>query len=341
MNEIQSLLDELTCQKAVSGFEFPLSEKVKNMFSQYCQVSETDCMGNVTAVMNPNAPGKTLMLEAHIDEIGLIVSGIEENGRVLFRTIGGIDPAILPSSSVTIHGIEDIKGIIGAKPPHLQTAEESDKRYTIDDLFIDTYMTAQSLHGKIRIGDSISFDSEPRRLLGSLYSSKSIDNRGGVAALLLCAKKLCETGFKGKTAFLLSVQEEVGLRGAQTGSYNLMPDMAVVVDVTHGITPMVGSSDGFPLGSGAALGAGPNIDPHIFSRLKSVCEKHSLPYTVEVCPDNTGTDAWAIQVQAGGIPCGLVSFPLRYMHSHIETVSLEDIKNTVTLLTEFCREVLI
>mgnify|MGYP002647261134 CR=1 FL=1 len=340
MNEIADLLNELTMSKGVSGYEFPLSQKVRDMFSNYCQTSEIDSMGNVTAILNPECEGKTLMLEAHIDEIGLIVSGIEENGRIKFQTIGGIDAAILPSSSVTVHGREDITGVIGAKPPHLQTADESKNRYTVQDLFIDTYMTKEQLTQKVRIGDSISFNSKPRTLLGNIYSSKSIDNRGGTAALLLCAKALKEKGFKGRVVFLLSVQEEVGMRGAQVGSYNIKPDMAVVVDVTHGITPMVNAGDGFPLGSGAALGAGPNIDPKIFEGLKAVCEKNSLPYTVEVCADNTGTDAWVIQVQAGGIPCGLVSFPLRYMHSHIETVSLEDIKNTVKLLSEFAGEVL-
>lgn len=337
MNEMTKLLDNLTTMRGVSGFEFPVSQAVKELFMPYCNAS-IDPMGNVIAVMNPDAQGKTLMLEAHIDEIGLIVTNVMDNGRIKFQTIGGIDTAILPSSSVTIHGKRDVAGVIGAKPPHLQTADESKKRYTIDDLYIDTYITKEQLDGAVRIGDSISFNSKPRRLLGDVYSSKSIDNRGGVVALLMCAKSLKEAGHKGKVVFLLSVQEEVGLRGATVGAYQVKPDMAIVVDVTYGTSPTVSPSESFPLGGGPALAAGPNIDPMIFDRLKTISEDNNIPYSVEVIADNTGTDAWVIQVQAGGIPCGLVSIPLRYMHSHIETVSLDDMENTVKLLVQFAKE---
>ena len=278
------------------------------------------------------------MLEAHYDEIGLIVTEIMDNGRIKFMPIGGIDTAILPSSFVTIHGKKDVTGVIGAKPPHLQSADESKKKYKTEDLYIDAYMTKDELEGVVRIGDSISFNSKPRQLLGGMYSSKSLDNRGGVATLLLCAKALKEAGFKGKVIFLLSVQEEVGLRGATAGAYEIKPDMAIVVDVTFGTSPSVSSSESFPLGGGGAIAAGPNIDPEIFDKLKAIAHKNDLPYSVEVIADNTGTNAWAIQVQAGGIPCGLVSLPLRYMHSHVETLDAMDIENTVTLLTEFAKE---
>ncbi len=338
MNEIIEILNNLTMQKGVSGFEFPVSQAVKELFMPYCDAVSIDPMGNVIAVMNPEGDSKTLMLEAHIDEIGLIVTKITDNGRIKFAPIGGIDTAILPSSSVTIHGKRDITGIIGAKPPHLQTAEESKKRYKIEDLYIDTYMSKAELEQALTVGDCISFNSKPRQLLDNIYSSKSIDNRGGTATLLLCAKALKEAEFKNRVVFLLSVQEEVGLRGATVGSYIVKPDMAIVVDVTYGTAPSVSPSESFPLGGGPALATGPNIDPLIFRQLKQIAKDNGIPYSVEVIADNTGTDAWAMQVQAGGIPCGLVSIPLRYMHSHIEAVDLKDMENTVKLLTEFAKE---
>ncbi|MDD4690248.1 MAG: M20/M25/M40 family metallo-hydrolase [Eubacteriales bacterium] len=338
MNEIKGLLSNLTMEHGVSGFEYPLSEKVRDMFFEYCGDVTIDNMGNVIARLNPDSTGKTIMFEAHIDEIGLMVTKLCPNGKIKFQPIGGIDTAILPSSFVTIHGKKDITGVIGAKPPHLQSKDESDKRYKTDDLYIDTYMSYDQLKEVIRIGDSISFVSQPRSLLGNLYSSKSIDNRGGVATLLLCAKTLKEHGYSGNAVFLLSVQEEAGLRGATAASFDNKPDIAIVVDVTYGVSPTVSGSDGFPLGSGSAIATGPNIDPSIFEKLKEIANRNNLQYEIEVAPDSTGTDAWAMQVQAGGIPCGLVSLPLRYMHSHIETIDLDDIKTTVALLTEFAKE---
>lgn len=337
--DIKQLLFNLTTKTGVSGFEFELSKYVKSLFEEYCDCVELDKFGNVIAVINPSAKVKTLMLEAHLDEIGLIVTEINQTGRIHFESIGGVDPDILPASEVIIHGRKDLLGIIGAKPPHLQSKEEENESYKLKDLYIDAAMPYDKLKELVRIGDVISLKGEPISLMNDAFCSKSIDNRAGVAVLLSCAKRLKEEKNNiGRVVFLASVQEEVGLRGATIGSYRIKPDIAVAIDVTHAITPMVDKSDGFPLGSGCAIAVGPNIDQNIANHLKKLTEENKIPYTIEVAAGSTGTDAWAIQVQLGGIPTGLLSVPLKYMHSSIETVDIKDVEHAIALLCLFAKE---
>ena len=336
--ETKNLLFDLTSKVGISGFEQSFSQYVKNLFAPFCDIVEIDKLGNVIAVINPNADGKTLMLEAHLDEIGLIVTGIKETGRIHFESIGGIDPAILPASEVTIHGTSEVYGVIGAKPPHLQTKEEEKVQYKLNDLYIDVGMPYEKIKNLIRIGDVISFRAKCLSLMNHVVSSKSIDNRAGIAILIACAKQLKGRSDIGTIVFLASVQEEVGMRGATVGAYSMKPDIAVAIDVTHGITPMVTASEGFPLGSGCAIAVGPNIDTNLANLLIKIAKKNQIPYTIEVCAGDTGTDAWVIQVQAGGIPTGLLSVPLKYMHSHIETADMDDIDHTIDLLCLLAKE---
>lgn len=335
--DIKTLLFDLTTKVGVSGFEFPLSNFIKEQFEQHCDMVKIDGLGNVIAVINPYANGKTIMLEAHIDEIGLIVTEIKETGRIHFENIGGIDPSILPASEVMIHGKKEIYGVIGAKPPHLQSKEEEKEPYKLKDLYIDVGMPYEKVKESISVGDIISFWAKPLSLMNHVIASKSIDNRAGIAVLLACAKQLKEDSNIGTVVFLASVQEEVGLRGATVGAYSVKPDLAVAIDVTHGITPMVTSSEGFALGSGTAVAVGPNIDAGLANRIIKIAKENNIPYTIEVCAGDTGTDAWAIQVQAGGVPTGLLSVPLKYMHSHIETADLDDINHTIQLLRLFAK----
>lgn len=331
-------LMKLCSFEGISGFEFEIGNKVCNMLRQNCDFVDTDVLGNVVGVIGKGR-GKKIMIEAHLDEIGLMVKNIDDKGFISFVKIGGINPATLPAAEVFIHGKEKVFGVIGSKPPHLQTEEESKKNYKIDEMYIDTGFSREELLGKIQIGDAITFVSKPVRLQNEKMASKSIDNRMGIWCLIECAKRLKGKDLPYELVFLAAVQEEVGLRGAKVASYSINPDAAIVIDVTHGISPYTeSSSNAFPLGCGVAVGVGPNLHPSLSKALIDTAKKHEIPHVIEVCAGNSGTDAWAIQITKKGIPCALVSVPLRYMHTQVETVCMSDIEAVASTICSTIEE---
>ena len=324
--------------EGVSGFEFELGEKFRQILEEYCDCTETDILGNVIGRLG-NRGEKTVMIEAHLDEIGLMVKDIDDNGFVRFAKIGGINPATLPSAEVFIHGKERVFGVIGAKPPHLQSRQESSKNYRQDEMYIDTGFFAAELRGKIQIGDAITFAAKQAELLNGRVASKAIDNRMGLWCLAECAKRLKEKQLPCDVVFLGAVQEEVGCRGAKVGAYTIAPDCAVVIDVTHAVSPYTtGANAVFPLDSGVAIAVGPNLHPALSKKLIDVARTNEIPYTIEVCSGNSGTDAWVIQTTKKGIPCALLSAPLRYMHTQVETLSMADAEAVVTLICNAIEE---
>ncbi len=307
----------------ISGFEYGISKHIQEIFGLHCEDTETDPAGNVIGIIGKGRE-KKILIEAHLDEIGLMVKSIDQNGFVSFVCVGGVNASVLPSAEVYIHGKERIYGVIGARPPHLQSEEESKNKYKIEDMYIDTGFSKDELEGLIQIGDPVSFACEPAALLGDKLSSKSIDNRAGVLCLINCMKRLKTKNTDCEIVFLAAVQEEVGLRGAKIGAYNINPDWAIIIDVTHAITPYTKDGDiAFELGSGAAVAVGPGMHPFITGKIMESAK--NIPYSLEVTPGNSGTDAWAIQTTKSGIGCALVSIPLKYMHSQVETVCMSDI----------------
>lgn len=328
-------MDELfnLCRKtAVSGSEYYFAEYLKNeIFDKFCDETVIDNIGNLIAVIN-KGKNKKIMIEAHIDEIGLMVKNIDKDGFIHFVSIGGIDTAILPSMEVTIHGKSDIFGVIGAKPPHLQSKEEKEQKYKIEDLYIDTGFSNEELSEIVSLGDLISFVSEPINLCNNFFTSKSIDNRMGVYVLSECLKRLKGKNIDAEITGLCAAQEEVGCRGATVGSYKINPDYAFIVDVTHGISPYIDETMGFSLNSGIAVGIGPNLHSNYTNELISKCIENKIPYTLEVLNGNSGTDAWVIQTTKNGIPCVLLSAPLRYMHTSVETLCKDDIEKIINAI---------
>lgn len=323
-------LMELCNLEGISGFEFEVGKHVKTIFDKHCRQTEIDELGNVIGIIG-NGSTKKIMIEAHLDEIGLMVKDIDENGFVSFVGIGGVNPATLPASQVYIHGKEKVFGVIGAKPPHLQSEEESKSNYKLKEMYIDTGFSLNELKEKIRIGDAITFFNKPTELLNNSLSSKSIDNRMGIWCLIECMKRLKDKMLDCEVIFLASVQEEVGYRGAKIGAYRINPDFAIVIDVTHATSPYTESSDAaFPLGSGVAIAVGPNMHSKLTGNIISSSE--STPYTIEVCAGNSGTNAYVIQTTKKGIPCALLSAPLRYMHTQVETVCMDDVNSVVTMV---------
>ncbi len=328
----QKLLS-LAESQGISGFEFSITDKVKALFAPFCDQVEGDIMGNVVGTIFSEDPeAKSVMIEAHMDAIGLMVSGISEEGFLSFVPIGGVDSAILPGAEVTVFGREELFGVIGAKPPHLQTGGE-DKAAKISDMVIDIGLSGEKAGEKVTVGDMVCFREPARALSKNILSGRSFDDRAGIFALLLCLKDLKGKKLPFHLHVVAAVQEEVGTRGAMMVSERLAPDCAFVVDVCHGDTPDGGVESIFKLGSGAVISFGPNIHPYLSRLAKTVAEEEKIAASFDADGGDTGTDAWAVQVAALGIPVLLLSIPLRYMHTTVETLHYEDVKAVGNLLS--------
>ena len=332
---MEKLISLLSDMRGISGYEYRINEKIKEMIAPYCDDVRIDALGSVIAFKKGKKSNTSIMLEAHCDEIGLMISDIDERGFLSFVNVGGVDQRILPSAEVIIHGKKDIKGVIGAKPPHVLSADEAEKSIKIKDMAIDTGLDAEEVKENVSIGDSVTFSQSAGKLLNETYSGKTLDDRAGVAAVIEVFKRVKE--IDADLYASISVQEEVGLRGAKATAFEINPDMAIAIDVCHAQTPD-NSKNAFEAGSGTVITIGQNIHPKISDKLFEIAKKYEIKTNTDVDSGDTGTDAWAIQIARCGIPTGLLSIPLKYMHTSVETMDMKDFEATVTLLERFVKE---
>ena len=319
----------------VSGYENETCDVIKTYFDKYCTSTHTDAIGNLVGIIKCGVEGaKKIMIEAHMDEIGLMVSDIDDNGFVKFVPIGGIDARTLLSKDVIIHGKNKIFGVIGAKPPHLQDKEEMEKPIEIDKLYIDCGYTKDEIINHIELGDVITIYNKSLTLVNNRISTKCQDDRTSVAVIIDVLKMLDNIKLDYDLYVVAATQEEVGCRGSKTVTYNINPDAAIVIDVCHGDTPDA-SKDTFNLGEGVVVTKGPNIHTGLCKKFINSLEKSGIKYSIDVEGGNTGTDAWSVQVSRNGIPTVLLSIPLRYMHTCIETSDLYDIQSTSDAIFNF------
>jgi len=335
----QEFLHSLSRSTGVSGHEYMYSKEIERVFHDFCDEVRSDELGNVIGIKKGNAENpKKVMLAAHMDEIGLMVKNIDEKGFISFVNIGGVDPRILLAQEVIVHGKEDLLGIIGAKPPHLQTENESNQAVKIEDLSIDVGLDYEKVKEIVSIGDTITFKAESKKLLNNYISGKSLDDRAGIIVIIECLKELKNFRHEADVFAVATVQEEVGLRGAIVSSYHINPDIGIAIDVCHGETPDASKEDTFSTGKGPVITLGPNIHPALSKKIREIANEYNIAYQTDVDPGNTGTDAWAIQVARSGIPTLLLSIPLRYMHTTVETLCFNDIKNAGRLLALFIQK---
>lgn len=334
MNLVENIKN-LSCSIGVSGYEQEVCKFIKILFDKYCTSTYTDSLGNLVGVKSCGIENaKKIMIEAHMDEIGLMVSGIDNNGFIKFVPIGGIDVRTLPSKEVIIHGKKKIFGVIGAKPPHLQDKEEAEKAIEIDKLYIDCGYTKVEIEKYVELGDVITISNKTLTLLNNRISTKCQDDRTSVAVIIDVLEKLLNVKLDYDLYVVAATQEEVGCRGSKTVTYGINPDAAIVIDVCHGDTPDA-SKDTFNLGEGVVITKGPNIHPNLCNRVIQTLEKSGVKHSIDVEGGNTGTDAWSVQISRNGIPTVLFSIPLRYMHTCIETSDLADIKATSDAIYNF------
>lgn len=324
--ELSSLIQELTDLKGVSSAEHEAAAHIKRMLDKICDSAEIDKSGNVIArISAPDRCAKTLMLEAHLDRIGLMVTKICDEG-IKFTSIGGVDERILPAEEVMILGKEPVFGVI--------TAEEIGyKNPKAEQMLIDTGLSLDKIKEQIKVGDMVLLNSSFTRLCGNKLSCAAMDNRAGIASIIGAIGRIDRAKLKHNIVILFSVQEELGLHGAYTGAEIIKPDAAIVVDVTHGSTRDTKDETGvFSLGCGAVICRGPNFDYDKTKQLIKIATDSDIPYAIEVASGPSGTSAWATQISGGGIPSMLISIPLRYMHTNLETLDIADVDAVCELL---------
>jgi len=303
-------------------------------FKKYGTETSTDRFGNIYFRKKGRQSNYSIMVAAHLDEIGLMVKYIDSRGYLRFTTVGGIDPRTLPAQEVYVHGRETLLGIIGSIPPHIQH-EKSEKAMKIDDLAIDVGLPYDKVIALVQVGDPVTIKRECVSLLNDLVAGKALDDRAGIVVMLQCLLELQKLYHAHDVIFVATSQEEVGIRGAITSAYTINPDIGIAVDVTHAVTPDTKGQVNIELKKGPTIALGPNIHPKIYDHLIKTAKENRIPHQIEPIPGASGTDAWAIQVTRSGIPTGLVSIPLRYMHTSVETVSMQDITNAGSLLAYF------
>ncbi|MCS7062103.1 MAG: M20/M25/M40 family metallo-hydrolase [Anaerolineae bacterium] len=342
MIQSEELIQTLTNAVGLSGYESSIHELIKSIFQPLADEVRVSKVGSVMAwkrgVPAEGQPPKRLMLAAHIDEIGLIVSGIEK-GFLRIARVGGTDARQLLGQRVLVHPQGDgknkpapIPGVIGSRPPHVLSPAEREKVVGFDDLFVDVGLPARQVERLIQVGDLISFDIQTIKLKGDRVSGKAMDNRVAVAAEVICLETLRQLKHTWDVVAVATVGEETSFLGAKTAAYELRPDAAVAIDVTF--AAQHDYSTHVELGKGPVITVGPNYHPKLTQRLIDTCKRLEMDYQVE--PDlGGGTDAWPIQVSHDGVPVALIGVPLRYMHSPVETVNVKDVERIGRLMAHF------
>jgi tetrahedral aminopeptidase len=332
--DLMEVLKELNTYTAVSGYEKELSQHIQRLFEVECDDVHIDSFYNVIGLKKGNGKFK-ILITAHIDEVGFLVKSIDEKGFVKLSSLGGIDNKILLASEVILHGRREIPGVIGAKPPHLLKPEDAKKAVKLEDLSVDTGMKAEELKEYVSVGDIVTLKTKTGALQGGKVCARALDNRGGLLAMLEMMKEVSRYKTEADLYFAATTQEERELAGVRAAAFGIEPDFAIVIDAGHGDIPDVSRDVVFPLGKGPAIGIGPNLHKKLAKRLIELAKEEAIPHQIDVEPGDTGTEAWATQVTKSGIASVLVSIPVRYMHTPVETAHLTDIRNTARLLARF------
>lgn len=337
-----NFLKKLVEAPSPSGYEAPAIKVYRQYVKSYADEVTVDVMGNASAMLSGKQPGPRVMLSGHCDEIGFMVQYIDDQGFIYFSPIGGIDLHLVPGHRVLIQTQKGpILGVIGRKPIHLMKAEERKKVAKIDDLYIDIGAhDKKEVESQVNIGDPLIIDVGLEKLKNELICSRALDDKVGSFVVAETLRLIKEKGkpFSGQLISVATVQEEIGLRGATTSTYQHNPDIGIAVDVGFA-TDQPGIEKkkvgDISVGKGPIIARGANINPVVFDLLTRTAQEGKIPYQVEGVPRSTGTDANVMQLSRGGVASALISVPCRYMHTPVEVVSLQDLENTARLLSLF------
>lgn len=332
--ETEQRLKRLCAIGAPSGFEGPAVEAAKALLDPLMDEVWIDRLGNLIGVRRCGKPGaKKLLLDAHLDEVGLTVTGMEQ-GFLRFAAIG-VDARMLPDREVTVLADPPLRGVVACLPPHVLSAEDREKAPKVEELFIDVGLSQEEAERRIPLGTPVVYHSNFLRLGERQLCSKSMDDRACFEALLRTAELLQGRELDVDLYVLGSTREEVGGMGARVVTQAIAPDCCVAVDVTFGVTPDTSKEEAMVMGGGPAVGIGPNCARWMVRRLLDGAEREKIPVQKEVMEGSSGTNGWEMQICNEGVATAVVSIPLKYMHTPVETVERADIEDTARLLAAF------
>ena len=340
--EAKEFFVQLLETPGVSGFEQPV-QKVVREYSSFADNQSTDLHGNLILEKNPGQETR-VMLAGHADQIGLIVSQIDDSGMLYTQTIGGWDPQQLIGQRMTVWTKSGpIPGVIARKAIHLLDETERKQVVKTKDLWIDIGCASQEeAKTLVSIGDSVTLKLGYTELRNGIATAPAMDNRCGVWVVVEALRRVAELNPSSSVFSVSTVQEEIGLRGAKTAAYSIDPQVGIAVDVTHATDcPTIDKRQQgeINLGEGPVIVRGPNINPIVADRLIEICESQDIPYQLAALGRAAPNDSNSLQINRAGVATGLVAIPNRYMHSAVETISLTDIDNAAELLALFCNSV--
>ena len=334
---MEQILTELCNSYTVSGSEEKSLERIKTLLPENTPVC-IDRNGNIIATVGNINGNDVVLLDAHNDRIGFVVTYIDEKGFLKITNCGGIDRRVVSGSIVHVFGKEKtLKGIICCLPPHLSDGSE-DKAPNMDTLYVDTGMSKEEVEKYISVGDKAGIYANPRKLLGTKFTSGGIDNQAGVCTLIRVAQLLKQETINSCVRMVFSVQEETGFLGSKTAGFSIMPACAIVVDVSFALQPNVVPDKAGIIARGTMIGTAPILNKTMFRQFKSIAMKNKFPCQIEVMNGTTGTNADVLTVTGSGIPTALLSIPIKNMHTQAEIVDLNDIETTAQLIVAYLKE---
>ena len=339
MTDILPFLKSMLSISGLSGFERPAAKIIEEKWRPLVNETSLSRVGSLHGLKKGagKEPRPAIMIATHMDAIGMRVSQIKD-GFLHITNLGGVDIRVLPGMEVTVHASgsgEDLPAVVAMPSARLLPESEGDGVVALKHLLVDAGLMPRDVEKKVRIGDLVSFANEPLELAGDVISGHSVDNRASIAALTVCLEELQSKSHFWDVWAVATVQEETTYLGAYSSAFQIRPQIAIVVDGTFAKGPGANGWQTFPMGKGVGLCLGPNMHPFLHTKLKEVADRVEIPWFLDVTPAHSGTDAYAIQTTMDGIPTALVEFPIRYMHTPVESVVVKDIQRTGRLLAEF------
>ena len=336
---VKDILFGLSAAFGPAGAEDAAAKLAAELLSDFAK-TRIDHMGNVIAEMGDLSSENHIMLEAHIDEIGLVVTYIDDEGFVKADKCGGADRRVLSGAEVWVLGKKRLPGVVCCMPPHLIKPEERNNLPDWDSIYVDVGFSAEKARELVPPGSRILPRAKNSRLLGGRICGKALDNRAGVASLIRCVELLSadDNSLFCRVTVLLSSGEEVAGPGAGCAAFSVAPSKAVVVDAGYGDQPGVDKDKSGKLGKGPMIAAYPVLDHEITRELISIANENSIPWQHDIGGGKTGTSADYIAAAGSGVRCGLISIPLRNMHTPAEMVDLADVEDTAALIKNYIIE---
>ena len=335
--ELKNVIFDLSSADGVSGEESCAAQYALKYLKNYtdnCYIKNGNVIGNFGNRKNGTPH---ILIDAHIDQVGLIVTNIYESGFIGFSNVGGIDRRLLPAQQVCIHGKKKLAGVVCSTPPHVSGSDH--KINKIEDFYIDTGMSFEAVSNIVEPGDRITFASMPKELLNDRITGPALDDRSGVASILYALELLRNQKYECSFSIVFSSQEELGERGAKIAAFDIDPDIALAVDVSFAYCLGDREYECGKMGQGPMIGISPSLSREISDKLIEISKNENIPYQLEVMNGLTSTNADQFSVNKTGCKACTVSIPLKYMHTPSEIIQIDDVENTGRLIAAYIRSV--